>query len=123
MQAETTNNEFDFVLDDTDEELSNADGASNELVFHLISQDKDQLFGVHSDVTIPPSKSVVTQSQAANELGDAHLPPNDDANKADATSMEQHQVATHVNEDSQNQATSVNVNNSKYWLNRQNQSS
>ena len=116
VQAKTTNDESDFVLQDTDEELSNADGASNELVFRLRREDEDQLFGVHSDVTIPPAESVVTQSQVANKYGHAHLPPNEDANKADATSMEQHQVTTHVNEDLQNQATSVNVN-SKYRLN------
>ena len=81
VQAKTTNNESNFVLQDTDEELSNADGTSNEVAFHLRSEDEDQLFGVHSDVTIPPAESVVIQSQVANELGDAHLPPNEDANR------------------------------------------
>ena len=52
---------------------------------------------------------MVTQSQVANEL-------DEDANKADATSLEQNQVERHVNEDLQNQTTSVNVN-SKYRLN------
>ena len=65
-----TNNESDFLLQDTDEDQefqdtnsSNVDGASNDLAFHFKSEDQKQAFGVISAVTSQARCLLVTQSQ------------------------------------------------------------
>jgi hypothetical protein len=70
VQGSDTNNESDFLLQDTDEDQefqdtnsSNVDGASNDLAFHFKSEDQKQAFGVISAVTSQARCLLVTQSQ------------------------------------------------------------
>ena len=115
--AKSSNDESDFVLQDTDEEqeieafkVSNADGANNDLASQLQGDNKDLGFAVQSDGTIVPANPVVTQSQVLNELGDAHLLRNEDFRNVDTTSVEQSRIESHVNEYAQNQGVPVSVN-------------
>jgi hypothetical protein len=106
VQGSDTNNESDFLLQDTDEDQefqdtnsSNVDGASNDLAFHFKSEVQKQAFGVISAVTSQARCSLVTQSQenanhmdenvavhtaiaVQNVLGDVVTAENEDVNAA-----------------------------------------
>ena len=105
LQAEDTNDESDFPLQDADDkhkvggtEVGTADVGSNDLASPFQREDKEQGLGISSDVTMLDVKLVVTQSQVANEFNDDPSAQNNDADAADATSVEKSRVAKCVNE-------------------------
>jgi len=117
LQAENTNDESEFVLQETDEEhevggimVSTVDSGSNDLAFHLQGEDKEEGLEVSRDATMLAVESVMTQSQVANELDDDPSAQTTDADAADGTSVEQSQVVNCVNKDVRSQLNSHEEN-------------